>query len=65
MIITINIFLALQCYSHDPCIVNCPQLSDSIKTCNGDDNKCYKGAFPGGTARGCARERCNVQVSFF
>jgi hypothetical protein len=64
-IIKINIFLALQCYSHEICSTNCPQLSGTIKTCTGDDNKCYKGAFPGGVARGCAKERCNVQVISF
>lgn len=57
--------LALQCYSHDACSTNCPQLSSSIKTCTSDDNKCYKAAFPGGVSRGCAKERCNVQVSSF
>ncbi len=40
-------------------------MSNSIKTCAGDDNKCYKAAFPGGVTRGCAKERCNVQVSLF
>jgi hypothetical protein len=55
--------LALQCYSHDTCSINCPQLSSSIKTCNSDENRCYKAAFPGGVTRGCAKDRCNIQVS--
>ncbi|CAF2704938.1 unnamed protein product [Rotaria sp. Silwood2] len=54
---------ALQCYSHDICSANCPQLTNTIKTCNNDENKCYKAAFPGGVSRGCAKERCNVQVN--
>ncbi|CAF1263603.1 unnamed protein product [Adineta steineri] len=53
---------ALQCYSHDACTANCPQLKDTIKTCGGDDNKCYKGTLLGGVTRGCAKERCTVQV---
>ncbi|CAF4840467.1 unnamed protein product [Rotaria sp. Silwood1] len=55
--------LSLQCYSHDICSSNCPQLSNTIKKCTGDENKCYKAAFPGGVSRGCAKERCNVQVN--
>ncbi|CAF1051145.1 unnamed protein product [Rotaria sordida] len=54
---------ALQCYSHDTCSANCPQLSETVKTCGGDENKCYKAALPVGVSRGCARERCNVQVN--
>ncbi|CAF3864923.1 unnamed protein product [Rotaria sordida] len=55
--------LSLQCYSHDTCSANCPQLSETVKTCGGDENKCYKAALPVGVSRGCARERCNVQVN--
>ncbi len=56
-------FPALQCYSHDPCSSNCPQLANTITTCESGLNKCYKTAFPGGVSRGCARDRCNVQVN--
>jgi hypothetical protein len=59
------LFKALECYSHDVCSANCPQLSNTVKTCTGDDNKCFKAAFPGGVKRGCGKERCNVQVSSF
>ncbi len=54
---------ALQCYTHDPCSTNCPQLSNTIRTCDGTNDRCYKAAFPGGVSRGCATDRCNVQVN--
>jgi hypothetical protein len=57
------LFLALQCYSHTFCGTNCPQLSDAVETCQGDQNKCYKAAVPGGVKRGCANKQCNVEVS--
>jgi hypothetical protein len=56
-------FLALQCFSHEPCSTNCPQLANTIKTCESGYDKCYKAAFPGGVSRGCGRDRCNVQVN--
>jgi hypothetical protein len=56
-------FPALDCYSHDVCSTNCPQLSTTVKKCTGNDNRCYKAAFPGGVSRGCARDRCDVQVN--
>jgi hypothetical protein len=55
-------FSALDCYSHNVCSANCPQLKDTVKTCTGGEDKCYKAAFPGGVSRGCAKDRCNVQV---
>ncbi|CAF1111233.1 unnamed protein product [Rotaria sordida] len=54
---------ALQCYSHDLCSINCPQLSYTIKSCTDNDNRCYTATFLGGIARGCAKERCNVQIN--
>lgn len=57
--------LALQCYSHNPCSTNCPDFSSTITTCSGDNSRCYKAAFPGGVARGCAKERCAIQVNAF
>ncbi|CAF1973882.1 unnamed protein product [Rotaria magnacalcarata] len=53
---------ALECYSHGVCSKNCPQLRNTITSCTGDDNRCYKVAFPGGAIRGCAKEQCAVQV---
>ncbi|CAF3262018.1 unnamed protein product [Rotaria socialis] len=70
IIITAIVFLhcatfneALQCYSHDTCTTNCPQLSDAVRTCANDDNRCYKLAFPGGVSRGCVRDRCSAQIN--
>ncbi len=40
-------------------------MSETKKTCGDGEDKCYKAAFPGGVTRGCAKERCNVQVSSF
>ncbi|CAF1225262.1 unnamed protein product [Rotaria sp. Silwood1] len=54
---------ALQCYSHDTCSTNCPKLSNTIRSCTGDDNRCYKSAFPSGIACGCSKERCNLQIT--
>ncbi|CAF2101417.1 unnamed protein product [Rotaria magnacalcarata] len=54
---------ALQCYSHDTCTTNCPQLSDTVRTCTNDENRCYKLAFSGGVSRGCVRDRCSAQVN--
>jgi len=54
---------ALECYSHELCSANCPQLVNSVKKCGSDENKCYKAAVPGGVSRGCAKDRCNVQVN--
>jgi hypothetical protein len=56
-------FPALQCYSHSPCSTNCPQLAETVKKCEKGNDKCYKAAFPGGVSRGCARDRCDVQVN--
>ncbi|CAF1206653.1 unnamed protein product [Rotaria sp. Silwood1] len=54
---------ALQCYSHDTCSMNCPKLSNTIRSCTSEDNGCYTSAFHSGIVRGCSKERCNVQVS--
>ncbi|CAF3352339.1 unnamed protein product [Rotaria socialis] len=53
---------ALECYSHSVCSQNCLQLTNTITSCTGDDNRCYKVAFPGGVIRGCAKEQCAIQV---
>ncbi|CAF4322467.1 unnamed protein product, partial [Adineta steineri] len=54
---------AIKCYQHDMCSANCPQLHDSIKTCGGDENKCYKTALPTGVKRGCAKDLCDAQAN--
>ncbi|CAF3108039.1 unnamed protein product [Rotaria sp. Silwood2] len=59
----VTLIETLQCYSHDVCSINCPQLSNTIRSCTGGDNKCYKAAFSGGISRGCAKERCSVQIN--
>ncbi|UJR15257.1 hypothetical protein I4U23_002212 [Adineta vaga] len=53
---------ALQCYSHDVCAANCPQLANTIKTCASDETKCYKLAAVAGVSRGCGKDRCNFQA---
>ncbi|CAF3859401.1 unnamed protein product [Rotaria sordida] len=50
-----------QWYSHDECSINCIQLSNTIRSCTDNDNRCYKAAFPDVITRGCAKERYNVQ----
>ncbi|UJR31421.1 hypothetical protein I4U23_018914 [Adineta vaga] len=53
---------ALQCYSHEMCSTNCKPLAETIKTCNSDENKCYKGTLASGVTRGCAKEQCTIQI---
>ncbi|CAF1111251.1 unnamed protein product [Rotaria sordida] len=63
MIFHITLSQGLECYQHNYCLGNCPELSNSTVECAKDESRCWKITSPLGTMRGCGKHRCEVQIN--